>query len=236
MEFTIDFAAIRKLAAKECTTATAEIASKGVMIAFDESRLRHDARLAAAADANTLACKAGCSWCCHFSVDARPVEIFTIQSFIDNELSVEQRKRVSEEIAINSALLSHLTDIERVQRNIKCPFLDAGQCVIYSVRPQTCRNYHATDATGCQQSFEEPDNLDIDPDFAPHVYQAGGTHVDAFSKAMHDAGFDVAAYELNTALSAAMADPESRQRFLNKQPTFITLQGTEVPPEFIDLE
>jgi Fe-S-cluster containining protein len=236
MEFTIDFASIRKLAAKECATATAEIASDGVMHAYDHSRERHDKRLAAAVDANTLACKAGCSWCCHFSVDARPVEIFTIQTFIENELTPQQRQRVKEEIAANSIVLSRLSDMERVQQNLKCPFLEAGQCTIYSVRPQTCRNYHATDATGCQQSFEEPDNLDIDPDFAPHVYQAGGTHVDAFSKAMHDAGFDVAAYELNTALSAAMADPQSRQRFLNKQPTFITLQGTEVPPEFIDLE
>jgi Fe-S-cluster containining protein len=236
MEFTIDLAAIRKLATQECATATAEIASIGVMNAYDKSRVRHDARLAAAADANTLACKAGCSWCCHFSVDARAVEVFTIQSFIDNELPAEQRTRVKKEIAINSAVLSQLSDIERVQRNIKCPFLDAGQCVIYSVRPQTCRNYHATDAKGCQQSYEEPHNLDIDPDFAPLVYQAGGTHVDAFSKAMQGAGFDATAYELNTALSAAMAEPQSRQRFLNKQPTFITLQGTEVPPEFIDLE
>jgi hypothetical protein len=57
----------------------------------------------------------------------------------------------------------------------------------------------------CRQSYEEPDNLDIDPDFAPGVYQAGGAHVEAVSTAMRDAGYDVNAYELNCALDAALS-------------------------------
>jgi hypothetical protein len=55
---------------------------------------------------------------------------------------------------------------------------------------QSCRNYHATNVAGCRQSYEEPENLDIDSDFAPGVYQAGGAHVEAVSTAMCDAGYD----------------------------------------------
>src|SRR5450631_2483730 len=66
--------------------------------------------------------------------------------------------------------------------------------------PQSCRNFHATNVAGCRQSYEEPENLDIDPDFAPGPYQAGGAHVEAVSTAMRDAGYDVNAYELNSSM------------------------------------
>jgi Fe-S-cluster containining protein len=237
MEFTLDFAAVRKITAQEYAQARDEIATLGVIAAYQRSCARHDVRLATAPDAATLACKAGCSWCCHFSVDVRPVEAFSILEFIAQNLPPQEQERVRKEIEANYEVLKHLSDLERVQQNLKCAFLDAGRCTIYAARPQTCRNYHATDVTGCQKTFAEPDNLDIDPDFAPLVYQAGGAHVDAFSKALGDAGYDIAAYELNAALMAVMANPaRTQQRFIDKQPPFDALAGMEVPHEFTELE
>jgi Fe-S-cluster containining protein len=123
-----------------------------------------------------------------------------------------------------------------MKRNVKCPFLSGGRCTIYAARPQSCRNYHATDVAGCQQSFEDPDNEDIDPDFAPWVYQAGTAHVDAFSTAMRDAGYDVRAYELNCALDAARSDLAARERFESRLRPFTSLSGEDVPVEFDDLD
>jgi Fe-S-cluster containining protein len=121
-----------------------------------------------------------------------------------------------------------------MRRNVKCPFLAAGRCTIYEARPQTCRNYHATDVAGCRASYEHPENTAIDPEFAPLVYQSGGAHVDAFCSALERRGYDVRAYELSSALAAAMAQPDSRLRFEAQQPPFPTLAGSEVPPEFLD--
>jgi Fe-S-cluster containining protein len=135
-------------------------------------------------------------------------------------------------VRTNSTALKNLDEIERMQRNVKCPFLSEGRCVIYTARPQTCRNYHATNAAGCQQSYEDPDNLDIDPEFAPLVYQAGGAHVDAFTAAMREAGYDTNAYELNCALDAAMTERGARERFESKLPPFTMLSGDDVPAEF----
>lgn len=200
MEITIDLATVRKIVSREYRQARAQIAAAGPVRAYEHSQQRHDERLAAAPDASTLACKSGCSWCCYFTVDVRPVEVFRILDFIETRFTPRQRQRVKAQIETNSAALQELDEVQRMQQNIKCPFLTAGRCTIYAARPQTCRNYHATNAAGCQKSFEEPDNLDIDPEFAPFVYQAGGAHVEAFSKAMGDAGYDIAAFELNTAL------------------------------------
>jgi len=236
MEFDIDTAFVTAIVADEYRHARDDIAALGPVAAYQRSRERHDARLAAAPDASTLACKNGCYWCCYFSVDVRPAEVFAILEFMEQQLPLQEQARVREEIDANSQVLKNLSDHERAGKDIKCPFLAAGRCTIYAARPQTCRNYHATDSAGCQKSYQEPDNEDIDPEFAPLVYQSGGAHVDAFAKAMHDAGYDIAAYELNTALAQAMRNPlAARQQFENKQSPFSGLPSTDVPLIFTEL-
>lgn len=234
MEITVDEPLVRRIVADEMQQAGAEIERRGPIAAYESSRHRHDARLSAAPDVHTLACKNGCFWCCYFTVDVRAVEVFSIIDFMERELSLAEQARVRQEIEANSELLRGLGEMERMRRNVKCPFLSAGRCTIYEARPQTCRNYHATDASGCRASYERPEDVDIDPDFAPLVYQTGGAHVDAFCSALQQRGYDVQAYELSTALAVALTQPESRSRFEAKQPPFPSLSGTDVPPEFLD--
>jgi Fe-S-cluster containining protein len=234
MEIILDLPFIRGVLAHEQATARGEIEAVGVMAAFARSQERHDSRVAAAPDAGTLACGAGCSFCCYFTVDVRPVEVFAILDFVESSLTDAERTRVYTEVRANSASLRDLDEDARMMRNVKCPFLNDGRCTIYAARPQSCRNYHATNMAGCQQSYEDPGNLDIDPDFAPGVYQAGGAHVEAFSNAMAEAGYDVAAYELNCALEAALSDPDARKRFERRLQPFTHLSGEDVPVEFGD--
>jgi Fe-S-cluster containining protein len=236
MEFTLDFQLIRGILERERGQASDEIRASGALRALASSQERHDTRIAAAPDVATLACRAGCTWCCYFTVDVRAAEVFRILDFIEQSFTPEEKARVYAEVRANSVALSNLTEDERVTRNSKCPFLSEGRCTIYAARPQSCRNYHATNAAGCQQSYEEPGNLDIDPDFAPGVYQAGGAHVEAFSTAMSNAGYDVNVYELNRALDAAVADPGARERFESRLKPFTNLAGDEVPAEFDDLD
>jgi|KBSSwiStaDraftv2_1062776.scaffolds.fasta_scaffold00254_25 Fe-S-cluster containining protein len=236
MEISLDLDFIRGILRQEYERARDEIRTVGVREAFANSQQRHDARIASAPDIGTLACCAGCTWCCYFSVDVRAVEVFSILDFVEGTFTIEEKTRVYSEVRANSAALENLGENERMKRNVKCPFLNGGRCTIYTVRPQTCRNYHATNVAGCQQSYEDPGNLDIDPDFAPWVYQAGTAHVDAFSTAMRDAGYDVSAYELNGALHAAMSDVAARERFESRLRPFTNLSGEDVPAEFDDLD
>jgi Fe-S-cluster containining protein len=236
VEFTIDLAAVRKILQEENWVARQDVAAFGPARAYLQAMPRHDERLAQASDADTLACKEGCSWCCHFSVDVRAIEALTIVDYVEREFSLREKLQLKAELATNALILSRFDDVERAHRNIKCPFLNEGRCRIYPVRPQTCRNYHATDVAGCKKSFEHPDNDDIPPDYAPSVYQAGGAHVEAFSAAMSEAGLDTAAYEMNSALLQAFKSPQQvLDRFLSHRTAFENLAGTEVPTEFIDL-
>ena len=236
MEFTLDLPVIRAILEQEQARASADIRDLGVSLALERSQQRHDARIAAAPDVGTLACRAGCTWCCHFTVDVRAVEVFGILDFVAQSFTPEEKTRVYAEVRANGAALRKLGEGERVTRNLKCPFLSEARCTIYAARPQSCRNYHATNVAGCQQSYEQPENLDIDPDFAPGVYQAGGAHVEAVCSAMCAAGYDVNVYELNGALDAALSDAGARERFESRQKPFTALSGQEVPAEYDDLE
>jgi Fe-S-cluster containining protein len=236
MEITLDLAFVRRILAEEYNRASEDIRAVGVLRALENSQQRHDMRIASAPDVGTLACRAGCTWCCYFSVDVRAVEAFSILDFVERTFTIEEKARVYAEITVNSTALQNLGESERMKRNVKCPFLNEGRCTIYAARPQSCRNYHATNVAGCQQSYEEPDNIEIDPDFAPWVYQAGTAHVDAFSTAMRDAGYDVSAYELNSALAAARSERAARERFESRLQPFTTLSGEQVPVEFDDLD
>jgi len=236
VEIVLDPPFIRGILEDERDRARDEIEKAGVLRALESSRQRHDQRIASAPDVGTVACRAGCTWCCYFSVDVRAVEVFAILDFVERHFTVEEKERVYAEVRANSTAFQDLGESERMRRNVRCPFLSDGRCSIYSVRPQACRNYHATNVAGCQKSFEEPDNPDIDPDFAPWVYQAGTAHVDAFSTAMRNAGYDVSAYELNSALDAAMAEPAARERFESRSRPFTRLGGEDVPAELDDLE
>jgi Fe-S-cluster containining protein len=236
MEFTLDIPLIRDILEQEHALARDEIRDLGVLHALENSQQRHDARITAAPDVGTLACRAGCTWCCYFTVDVRAAEVFRILDFVEQSFTLEEKARVYAEVRANSAALRKLGEGERVTRNVKCPFLNEGRCTVYEGRPQSCRNYHATSVVGCRQSYEEPENLNIDPDFAPGVYQAGGAHVEAVSSAMRDAGYDVNAYELNCALDAALSEPAARGRFESGLKPFTGLSGEEVPATFDDLE
>jgi Fe-S-cluster containining protein len=235
MEFTLDVPLIRDILMRECALVGEEIRDVGVLRALESSQQRHDARIAAAPDVGTLACRAGCTWCCYFTVDVRAAEVFRILDFVEQTFTPEAKARVYAEVRVNSMALRNLGEGERVTRNVKCPFLNEGRCTVYRTRPQSCRNYHATNVAGCRQSYEDPENLDIDPDFAPGVYQVGGAHVEAVGTAMHNAGYDVNAYELNCALDAALSEPGARGRFESGLKPFTGLSGEEVLAEFDDL-
>lgn len=239
MEFVIDFDTVRRILNEEGAQARMQLSARptaeNAQAALNVSLSRMDRRLAEAPDAHSLACKSGCDWCCHFTIDVRPLEALNIAEHVLTQFTPDQRQRVRAEIDANAQRLATLDEMQRVQQNLRCPFLIEHRCSIYAVRPQTCRNYHATNVAGCEQSFNEPDNVDIDPEFAPLVYQIGVAHVEAFTDACAEAGHDTRAYELNGALAATLADIEgTRLRFTRKQRVFPQLEGHEVEMEFID--
>ena len=111
MEFFLDFSLIRSILDQEHQRAFNEIRDLGVRRALENSQQRHDARIAAAADVGTLACRAGCTWCCYFTVDVRAAEVFKILDFVEQLLTPAEKTRVYAEVRANSAELRKLREV-----------------------------------------------------------------------------------------------------------------------------
>src|ERR1044072_6026983 len=130
MEISLDVPFLRRILARELAQARAEIERLGVFQAFESSQRRHDERIASAPDVGTLACRAGCTWCCHFSVDVRAVEVFGILDFVERTFSADEKARIFAEIRANAVALDQLDELERMRRNVICAFLREGRCSI----------------------------------------------------------------------------------------------------------
>jgi Fe-S-cluster containining protein len=90
------------------------------------------------------ACSRGCSECCHMSTKLSGHEAAKIGRFLGREPRRLGRGRKA---------LPGLADELRVRyTGVPCPFLAAGRCAIYPVRPIACRTHHTMmdDETSCR--------------------------------------------------------------------------------------
>lgn len=103
-----------------------------------------------------VACRQGCSHCCHQTVGVTPLEAFAIVAHLvssrsDGELTVLQaalEERVRETRGLTAA--------EQYSPRFPCVFLVDGGCSIYEARPLVCRGMNSLDADACQRRmFDE---------------------------------------------------------------------------------
>jgi Fe-S-cluster containining protein len=205
-----------------------EINLLGWRPALANSQHRQDAMAALIARSVTpvIACKSGCWYCCYYRVEARAEEVLQIAAYVSKTFSSSKLASLQQQVARHAESLSAMSHQEQLQANLKCPLLADGVCSVYELRPARCRTFHATDVNGCRQSWQEPENLAIPGTLIPELYQAGEAHLDGFRAAMTDAGYDSSVYELNAALSLALADNTPKRRFEKHKRAFV---GLSVP-------
>jgi Fe-S-cluster containining protein len=105
-----------------------------------------------------LDCKAGCSHCCSFRVEALEPEIFRIAR--------EIRQRPAAEIAqVIERLKGYVARAQGVlaqDHRIECAFLKDNLCSIYAVRPAACRKAHSLNVEQCKvPGADIPGSLEI---------------------------------------------------------------------------
>jgi Fe-S-cluster containining protein len=99
-----------------------------------------------------MACKAGCSHCCHVKVGVHPIEAFLIAFYIERVLPFSAKYRFLE--ALDTFEGNFDLDEEAWRNKITCPFLIDQTCGIYPVRPFNCAAYNSTNVQECIASFE----------------------------------------------------------------------------------
>ena len=93
-------------------------------------------------------CERGCSACCHLYVAVPPGIPELINEFVQETFSVEERARLVERLEISASVYSNSAVPELTRA--RCPLLnDEGACMVYDVRPISCRSFTSTSRASC---------------------------------------------------------------------------------------
>lgn len=184
---------------------------------------RHDQVVSAVlshSDEN-IACKPGCSYCCYFKVEIKPLEIIEIVEYVKKSFSAEKIEAAVKQAKDNIAELKHLDYSQQVATNQICPFLINENCSIYNVRPTKCRNAHATDVRLCQACYEQPADTSIPSSHHKSLHLAVSGLTRGFESALEEKKYDTDSYDINEAFVAAYENPKFKKRYLKGKKTLI---------------
>lgn len=215
----------QQAALREFEIAATDITSaKAALPALAKSMRRFDNLIAKAIDDSPTkpACKAGCSYCCYYKVEVKAHELLLIHDHMQKHFAPATIAQVLDEAATNAELIRSLTPEQHLTRNIKCPLLVNNQCSVYQVRPYKCRNFHAVDVSGCEQSFNDPASMSITSGLIESVAMFGDAHSQGFEAAAARKGLDARSYDLNTGLLAVFSEKNAFKRFQQGKTTFPT--------------
>ncbi|TBO28279.1 hypothetical protein EYS42_14835 [Aquabacterium lacunae] len=204
-------ASIDQIATQEFKVAFPELQAQPVQQAQLRFFKRLDDAVADALSRTSVACQAGCDHCCHYVIRATGAELLMIRQHLLDHFPASRIKEVIDRAKANVQAGKGLSNEQLTAINLACPFLSAGQCTIYPVRPANCRGYHSTDAQQCRDTFERPQDV-LPRKVARAVEDAAGGVLGGYLDAQKRAGLDTREYELSSALVEAMASPQLAQR------------------------
>lgn len=167
------------------------------------------------ATSSTVACCAGCAYCCYLKVDVHAHEIFSIVDYLRRNKSVVEIEAIASAAEANKKKVRPMTEQEQLGTNIRCPLLNQDNtCSVYPVRPALCRSKHSVSVQPCKESFDDPQDLESPSGDVPEIKMVLSGAIKGINDSWSEAGYDDRAYDLNGALLEALSSlrPESRWR------------------------
>ena len=169
---------------------------------------------------DTIACKAGCSYCCYIKVDTLPIEVFYLVNYITSTLDKRDLDLVHARAKENRQRIARMTCDEQQATAIQCPLLNGdGCCMYYAVRPATCRRYHSNSAVPCQAMFECKAEKDMRGEVVEVMYPTAAICV-AAQRTFTNAGFDANGYDFSSALDEALSNQSCYRRWRERKSAF----------------
>lgn len=164
----------------------------------------------------TIACRAGCAYCCHIYASCSIPEALWIARFIR-----EHRKDFGSEfrelfLEMEARTRGKNQDT-RLGLQIPCPLLRTELCSVYPVRPLSCRGFASLDVHACM-SIVSGGNADVP------IPMSHGTFRPTYSMTLHAAlshcGLEYRSVELGHAVWVALETPNCEERWLSNEDVF----------------
>ncbi len=161
-----------------------------------------------------IACRAGCSTCCHMKVETRAHDLLPLAAWIKEHFSAEQQAALMGRLEAYIARTEGQSVEQQLRINFPCPLLSAeGWCTAYEARPATCRVAHSIDVKPCLYAFEHPEDLDAPTGADKDMRLIMRVAHDAVAWAFQEGGHDMELYQLSAGLAEALKDPTAQERW-----------------------
>jgi hypothetical protein len=174
-----------------------------------------------ARDGVDVACRRGCSYCCHLRVEIRPHEAFVLAHHVEARFSREQRARFDARLNANATRIEALTVEGHQRAGIPCALLDNGVCTAYEARPAACRKYYSVSVDTCRDAFNDTSAPLTGPLESDNVRLAGNAVALGYAKGREEAGFDIKLYELHFAVRHALRGGQAERRYRARKQPFV---------------
>ena len=162
------------------------------------------------------ACKQGCAHCCHLRVGVSIPEVLVIYSELSGQTTPEGFALLKERVLGVVAKGNTLDDTFWLTTQTPCPFLGVDTnnlCLIYDLRPFSCRAYHSTDLDACKTGFDQGRETMI-PCF-PLYRATTDMYSSIFTRVLGEKGFPSYQVGFVKALEILFKDETASDQWLN---------------------
>jgi hypothetical protein len=171
-----------------------------------------------------LACRQGCSFCCHRPVGTNAASVLHIAAWLRSRLSPGELEEVRARVAALDDKTHGSTWTLHDRPPYACAFLVDGSCSVYEVRPLVCRAWNSASADACELGLRQ-DFVEMPFDlFQRTVF---GAVERGLQLAASDAGLDGRDLEFTAAIRIALQREDACKAWLDGEPVF---EGCEAKP------
>ena len=167
----------------------------------------------------TVACRAGCDFCCSVPVDVQAHEVFFAADHIQVNFSPVALAAALDRLAAHRRRVARLPAGARATSRQPCALLQDGACSIYAGRPEACRSHHSNDAALCAAHLADP-AVDLTKAYIPALRARMFAVMLGLDEAIEAAGYDERSYDFGSALHEALTNSFCLMRWMRRGPAF----------------
>ena len=154
-----------------------------------------------------IACRAGCSYCCHVRVDVLAHEAIALVRYLKSQIPEEQARAIAARVGANADRLATMTPDEHNAARVQCAFLVTGRCSVYPVRPLACAGFHSLDVGKCERAYNDPADLTDPIPMVGEVKEIETAAAAGVRQALRGLKLDDQPMELHNAVAALLREP-----------------------------